>query len=300
MHGGAAVAQLTSSPVLSSDVFVASQGSSCPSYALVEWQLSCSVLPAVLPSLHHLHAHFTAEALAVARRLSAPAAAPPSQSTEPSEAPPPSPAPPPPACTFPWSRVLSASVLPLLTAGGRALPDPNLPPLPGLPLPVAASASPHSAAARCLLARHCHTHTESASHKMYPFHPKPGCDPPAPSRLLSSTVLPLLPLCQSECGAAAHRVVPSGRGGRGGRRRGLPTRLRSGPGGAVAAVRQRLRPVRRPQYAEGHRQPSTGSHTPPTSPRSHPATLAPLQVRESDSSPALCACALCLCWCVRS
>jgi hypothetical protein len=84
-------------------------GVCCAAWVLLEWQLSCSRLAAVLPSLSQLYC-----------QLSQAAAALPSSALQP----------PPAMSPFPWESALSASVLPLLQ-----LPDSNLPPLPGLPMP---------------------------------------------------------------------------------------------------------------------------------------------------------------------
>ena len=108
-------------------------------YVLLEWRLASSRSQSVLPSVDALHSHFTAHNTALLQRAAA------------SNQPPPLPLPPP---TFPWANLLSSDVLPLL-----ALPDTNLPPLPGIQLPTRSSGGAGS-----VLARHCLTHTTQGVH----------------------------------------------------------------------------------------------------------------------------------------
>ena len=102
-----AAASATPAPATSRSTLI--PGVCCAAWVLLEWQLSCSRLAAVLPSLSQLYC-----------QLSQAAAELPSSALQP----------PPSAAPFAWDRALSASVLPLLQ-----LPDSNLPPLPGLPMP---------------------------------------------------------------------------------------------------------------------------------------------------------------------
>ena len=142
------------------------QSAGCACFVLSEWWLTASRLPCVRPSLTALYEHFSfvnsrgREAdLALLQPTIANATSTDSSSQ--------------PHYAFPWDRLLSSTVLPLLS-----LPDCNLPPLPGIPLPPTPHPTTHATTASpaatepctplplAILARHCYTHTDTASHKM--------------------------------------------------------------------------------------------------------------------------------------